>query len=191
MKDSIELDQEPTTIWLKKGTKRLLDELGARRDTYDDIIQRLIGQSRHKESGIEAENRLIIGDERTQKSSILLDNGRIDYVYTVPQKPIRPDFRFRISYLKVLRRGKEYRPHENYRKEGSKDMKASIGELAKDYLRIVEQVIRTTVDQRFRIDEKRILDLDWWKRKLNIIGLPDTVFEEDIKLELLKLGVHP
>lgn len=191
MKDSIELDQEPTTIWVKKGTKRMLDELGARRDTYDDIIQRLIGQSRHKESGIEAENRLIIGDERTQKSSILLDDCRIDYMYTVPQKPIRPDFRFRISYLKVIRRGKEYRHHENYRNEGSKGMKASIGGLAKDYLRVVEQAIRTTVDQRFRIDEKRILDLDWWKRKLNIIGLPDTVFEEDIKLELIKLGVHP
>lgn len=47
MKDSIELDQEPTTIWLKKGTKRLLDELGARRDTYDDIIRRLIRNKRH------------------------------------------------------------------------------------------------------------------------------------------------
>ena len=189
MKESIELNQEPTTIWIKKGTKRMLDEMGGRKDTYDDILRRLIEQSGH---GIEAKagNRILISKEKTQQSSLLLDDGRIDYVYTVPEKPIRPEFRFRISYLKIVYKGKEYRLHENYR-EGGKDTKASIGGLAKDYLRVVEQVIRTTVDSLFKIDGKRILDLEWWKRKLDILGLPAGIFEEDIKLELLKLGVHP
>ena len=47
MKESIELNQEPTTIWIKKGTKRMLDEMGERKDTYDDILRRLIEQSGH------------------------------------------------------------------------------------------------------------------------------------------------
>lgn len=42
IKEPIELKLSSTNISIKRGTKKLLDELGTRKDSYYDIIRRLI-----------------------------------------------------------------------------------------------------------------------------------------------------
>ncbi|MFH1440101.1 MAG: PEP-utilizing enzyme [Candidatus Woesearchaeota archaeon] len=41
-----EKENKPTTLWIKQQTKELLDKFGNKGETYDDIINRLISQSK-------------------------------------------------------------------------------------------------------------------------------------------------
>lgn len=180
MKDAVELQLQPTTLWVKKGTKDLLDEFGERKDTYDDIIKKLVTLARQYQE-VAAENRLTISDEKKRASVSLFGDSRIEYVYAVPPVPIPAEFRFRITYTKIVNKGVERKVSEQY---------ADAKTMAKEYLGILADIIKTHVDPLFRIQEKHIWDLAWWKRKLHNLGL-DRAYEHDVEFELIKLGIHP
>ncbi|MFH1175052.1 MAG: hypothetical protein V1725_08030 [archaeon] len=184
MKKPLVLKEEPTTIRLKKGTKQLLESLGDRNDSFDDIIRKLIRQVQHQTNNEapEIENRLKISHKDTTSSSLLIDGGRIDFAYSVPRPPLDPDFRLRVTCTKLVYKGKERKIYEEYT-----DRKI----MAEHYLRIIEQIIHQHIDPLFKIDEKHVLDLDWWKRQFKNLGFPDRAYETDVEFELIKLGVHP
>jgi len=188
--EQIEFKLAPTTISIKRGTKKELDKIALRRDSYDDVIRRLIKISELYEKIPEKYtkdiNRFMILNEEDRASTMLLDDeGMIEFCYKVPILPIRADFRFMITYTKVVYKNKERKIYEIYRGKTEKDRR----EVAKDYLRIVEKVIRQTIDPLFVIIEKHILDLDWWERQFRNLGLPHGAFKADIEFELLKLGI--
>ncbi len=180
MKDAVELQMQPTTLWIKKGTKDLLDEFGERKDTYDDIIKKLVTLARQYRE-VATENRLTISDEKKRASVSVFGDSKIEYVYAVPPSQIPMEFQFRIAYTKVIYKGGERKLTEKY---------ADAKTMAKEYLNILADIIRAHVDPLFRIQEKHVLDLGWWKRKLHNLGL-DRAYEHDVEFELIKLGIHP
>lgn len=194
MKDeqSIELKQYPTTILVKKGTKKMLDAFGERRDSYDDILRKLMNENEQlklalagsqKNEEANGENRLKISHANIRKSKFILGNkSSIDFSYNVPQKPLDNDFRFNITYIKVEFNSKEFKPNENY---GGKI------EMADHYLRIIEQLIKQHIDHLFKINSKHLFDLDWWERMFKNLGLSRDAYKTDIEMELIKRGVMP
>jgi len=178
----IELKQEPTTIWIKKGTKKMLDSIGERRDTYDDIITRLINENEN------LKQELGVSKPKTRSSTITLkkedDIGerKIDFIYHVPARPLDKEFRLKITYTKVMYNNKEIKIYKEYA-----DRKVR----AKDYLSIVEKIIHKHISELFKINQKHILDLDWWKRMFKNIGLSEKSYESDIVHELIKMGIVP
>ena len=79
----IELKQTNTTIAIKRGTKVMLDNLGSRSDTYDEIIRKLIRAYSYQEEESsrkgyqisEPKNRIQVSYEPVKKSIIYLNNG--------------------------------------------------------------------------------------------------------------------
>jgi len=195
MNTTIELKQSPTTIWIKKGTKNMLDSLGERKDTYDDIIRSLIKESENLKRQLElykpkSENRIKISSKNLRKSRLAINKGEyIDFLYNMPKHPVDQDFRFKIHYTKVVQNNKEIKVHKKTN-IFDKSHKDNI-EMAKDYLKIVEKIIRQHIDPMFKIDNKRMLDLEWWKRMFKNLGLSNKAYEEDIEFELIKLGIMP
>ncbi|MDP2749342.1 MAG: hypothetical protein Q8O89_00745 [Nanoarchaeota archaeon] len=188
---SIELKQYPTTILIKKGTKKMLDAFGERRDSYDDIVRKLMkeneqlkyalaGYRENKE--VNNENRLKISHSNTRKSKFTLRQGYIDFTYDAPQMPLDKDFRFNITCTKMVLNNKELKQNENY------DSKI---EMAKNHLRIIEKLIKLHIDPLFKINTKHIFDLDWWERMFNNLGLSKESYKCDIELELIKRGIMP
>lgn len=185
----VELKQSPTTIWIKKGTKTLLDSLGERKDTYDDIIRALVKKvealKKEKELNQQcvSENTLKISNKNTRKSNFRFENGFIEYTYNVPQLPLSEDFSFNVYYARIVFKSNEQILN-------TKEYKDSLGR-AKDYLRIIEQIIKQHIDPLFNIDEKHMFDFSWWERMFKNLGLPHESYKEDIEFGLIKLGFAP
>jgi len=170
VKPIIELKQEPTTIWIKKGTKQMLDALGGRKDSYDDIIRRLIQQIHNQETTTRPDNYIQISNDQSTHSSIIIENKKIEFKYNIPKKPLSESFKLSITETNI----QEYTDKK---------------EMAEDYLRIIEKIIKQHLDPVFKIDKKHILDLDWWERMFTTVGLTKYSFEQDIQMELLKMGI--
>lgn len=188
LKELIEFKLGPTTIQIRRGTKQILDTLGQRRDSYDDIIKKLIKDSdeladlKEKMEKTRPLNRISVTNADISSSILHIEGGSIEFSYFRPVLPMDFDFRLRINYSKIVYNKREYRPFDDY-----KDLKG----MAEDYLRIIELIIRKHIDSNFRIDKKHLFDFDWWKRKLDNMGFPQLVFSEDIELELVKKGIVP
>ncbi len=196
MKKTIELKQTPTTVWIKKGTKELLDSLGSRKDTYDDIIRRLVKENEAMKQALQDmqkdigetenqvnRNRIKISRNKTRHSEFVVSNTeRIEYTYEQPPSPLDEDYRLDIIYTKVIFKNKALNRGEDYKDHI---------EMTKDYLRIVEHIIKLHIDPLFKIDEKHMFDLSWWKRMFENSGLSHTAYQSDIELALIKRGIVP
>jgi hypothetical protein len=184
----VELKQSPTTIWLKKGTKNLLDSLGQRKDTYDDIIRALVRENQRLKKQLDSlepapKNRLKISSQNIKKGRLQIEKGHyIEYVYNLPKLPFDDGFAFDVNYTKVVCNFIEVPKYEKY---------SNAYEMAKDYLKIIEQIIKQNMDPLFKIELKMMLDLEWWKRMFKNLGLPENSFNEDIRQGLIKLGFAP
>jgi hypothetical protein len=184
----VELKQSLTTIAIKRGTKKLLDDIGEKRDSYDDIITKLIAERNalaHNINTEESINRIQISTIETRTATYYNkeDDEKIVFNYNLPKKPLVTNpstFRFMITYFEITYKGKSESILQEYQTNRAKK--------AETYLRIVELVIKQTINPLFKIDKRHILDLDWWERKFKSLGIPESSFEYDIKFELLKLG---
>ena len=56
---------------------------------------------------------------------------------------------------------------------------------------IIEKILKQHIDPLFKIDNKHMLDLEWWKRMFKNLGLSSMSFQEDIEFELTKMGIMP
>jgi len=180
---TIELKQSNTTISIKRGTKAMLDELAARRDSYDDVIKSLIRKVKQEEPKPDASptNVLKISQQNQRKSALRVSNSeRIEFVYQAPKLPLDKDYRFMVTYTKVIYKNKE-----------AKGYYKNTIEMAYDYLRIIEMIIQKNIDPMFRIDKKHLLDLNWWRRMFTNLGLSYETYKNDIEYELIKRGVVP
>ena len=181
---SIELRRGSTTIGVKRDTKKLLDSVGIRGDSYDDIIRRLIREHGRYLALIKESppfNKVRISSVNTKESVLLLDGEKLHYVFNVPATSSNEDYRMDIFITKtVLASGEAFGPDQK---------RADSLHRAKSYLRIVEQILQHYFDPLFRIDEKRVWDLSWWERKFNNLGL--TSYGTDIEEKLLQYGVFP
>jgi hypothetical protein len=182
--ESVELRLSNTNISLKRGTKKLLDELGTRKDSYDDIIRKLIKENQRLKSLVEQEslniNKLKISKVETKETSITLPNWKIFFQHDIPQKPLG-EFRFNIIYTKILTKKGEM-PLTNF---------GDALHMAESYLRIYEKLVRTYIDPLFKISKRHVFDLEWWKRKLLNLGFSNKTYKEDIENKLIQLGVLP
>ncbi|MBI5390273.1 hypothetical protein HZB02_02190 [Candidatus Woesearchaeota archaeon] len=198
----LELKQMRTTLWIKKGTKKKLDEIGERKDTYDDILLKLLRENTAlKQTVIQLEtqrktltsdayivhkplNRLTLSEKNEKIATLLVPKGttslEFTFSYQVPTLPLSPDYRFGITILSEKSGGKEVL-----------DAGSRATEKAKTYMHMIEKIIRLHVNDLFILDEKHILDPDWWKRKLTNLGFSELTYEEDIEREWIKMGIIP
>lgn len=182
---SIELKLRPTSITIKKGTKDLLDLLGTKNESYDDVIRRLVRELHDYEGQLKKLpaknlNKAYFSTLKRKSSSLPLDTKKIFFEHNIPQKPL-DYFRFDIYYTKIV--------IEN--SETAIDRYANPLEMAEDYLHIYEKLLKTYIDPLFKVDSRRLLSLEWWKQKIISLGLSIDTYESDIEEKLIHLGVLP
>lgn len=180
--DSVELRLSPTSITVKRGTKRLLDSLGSKRESYDEIIRRLVRENKQLRSQLPepvVANRLKISSYKRKSLSQSFGDRKLFFEFTVPGKDLL-DFRFDIHYTKVI--GGESAALDRY---------AAPLEMAKDYLSIIERLLKAYIDPLFRVDQRRLLDLDWWRQRLRGLGFSEETYRVDIEEKLIHMGVLP
>lgn len=183
------INEEPlklrqTTITVKYGTKRELDNLASRRDSYDDVIRKLIRENHELNEqlkGIKTNfpNKMYFSSIKRKTNSINIGNKKIFFEHNIPKKPLSY-FRFDITYKKII----------------ISDTEVNLStyglplEMAEDYLLIYEKLLKSYIDPLFKLDKNRkLFDLDWWERKLKVVGLSYETFVSDIKEKLISFGV--
>jgi len=187
--NQIDLRQKPTTIWIKKGTKDELDSHGSRKDSYDDIIKNLLIQNNQLKQKLEqlensipkAKNVLEIRENIQREMTLTLGkNTFLVFTYNSAPKIIDKNYRMGINISCIQKGNKKIKPKNYY---------SSNTEKLKDYLKAVEAVIKTQINPLFKIEEKKLLDIQEWKRLLKNNGLSERTFNDDIKEEFIKSGL--
>jgi hypothetical protein len=186
---NISLKLRSTTITLKAGTKKELDALALKKESYDDVIRKLIRENYElnqqlKEFSkhiIKSPNKLYFSSIKTKNSSYNIGNKKIFFRFNIPKKPLEY-FRFNITYEAIIFNDIEIKNLYNYDKPL---------EMMRDYLRIYENLIQSYIDPLFKIDQRKILDLAWWEEKFKSLGFSNDTFTSDIKEKLLNFGVLP
>lgn len=189
---TINLKERTVNVALKANTKKELDAIGAKKDSYDDIIRKLIRKYYQKVATEinEDMNRIILRKKPKRKiNSIKIDEIIIKYSFNIPQKNQLQEYEFNIKYENVRRNNKET----------NIDYTQSPIEKILDYARIIEKIIQGHIDPLFKLerinfekyDEKTfrsLFDLNWWERKFEIAGLSKNTFREDIKEKFIEFG---
>lgn len=187
--EPIDLRQKPTTIWIKKGTKDELDSYGSRKDSYDDIIKKLLIENSQLKQKMEqlqqslpkAKNILSITENKRMEMTISLgDSLFLTFSYAPPPQIIDESYRINIHFNYIQARSKKIKPGDYYKNPS---------ERLKHYLRSVEAVIKTQINPLFKIDEERLFDIQEWKRLFANNGLSNTAFKSDIVDEFIKSGM--
>jgi len=187
MKSTITLKLRGTTIALKKGTKDLLDSLGSKKESYDEIIRKIIRENHdlnktlEKLAPKESPNKLFISQLKRKSLSENINNKKIFFSYNVPKKPLKY-FKFNIIYKKIITENIETKSVDNY---------STPLEMAEDYLKIYEKLIKAEIDPLFKMDLRRKLDLNWWEQKIIFMGLSRDTYKSDIEEKLIHFGVLP
>jgi predicted CopG family antitoxin len=193
MKEFIELKRRTINIALKADTKKELDKLSSsRRDSYDDIIRRLI-RKHNQHANIEMntnQNKIILLNKlKRREGTIKIDEIKIKYSFNIPQKEGLSNYTFDIHYIEVLKNNKLV----------SKEYTQSSLKRVQDYAKIIEKTIQTYIDPIFKLEKinfekydeetyRNIFNLDWWERKFKNAGLNYECFKQDIKEKFIKLG---
>lgn len=187
MKSTITLKLRDTTIALKKGTKDLLDSLGSKKESYDEIIRKLIRENYDLNTTLEKlapkepSNKLFISQLKRKSSSENIKNKKIFFSYNLPKKPLKY-FRFNIIYSKIIIENIETKSVDDY---------AIPLEMAEDYLKIYEKLLKAEIDPLFKMDLRRKLDLNWWKQKIISLGLSRDAYKSDVEEKLIHFGILP
>lgn len=185
IRNSINLKERNINVAIKADTKDALDKLGSRRDSYDDIIRKIIRVYYQKQDLEEHNKNLIkVTDAfKRKKATIGFGDVEIEYSFNIPRFKELSDYDFNIHYYKVLVKDKEVSDIYDY--------SDSPEELAKDYLKIIERIIQLYIDPIFKIrrNNRNLLDLSWWERKFNSLGLSYDTFKKDVKDRLVHFGV--
>ncbi len=180
----INLKERRINVVLKYNTKKELDKLSfSRRDSYDDIIRRLIIEhyqhSTNNHNG--GMNKISFSSKLKRKTSSLeLDGLKIDYSFNLPSKNGLENYTFDIRY-KILSSNK-LTPLKNIL----------------IYVKLIEKIIQTYIDPLFKLEKihfannkeayKNILDLSWWERNFKNSGLSYETYKKDIKEKFIELG---
>ena len=183
MKDDFDLKHRKINIVLNASTKQELDELGSRRDSYDDIIRKLIRQYYLNQGKTTAPaNYLKITEHKRKKAAISFGKVKISYSFNIPQNYQERGYFFDITYTKIVKDGEALNFNNKY---------APPKEMALNYLKIVERIVQKYVDPLFRINKqnRNVFDLSWWQRKFNNLNLTDELFKRDIEDKLINFGV--
>ena len=164
--EKTDLRQKPTTVWIKKGTKDELDSYGSRKDSYDDIIKKLLIENNQlsqrleqlQQSMPEVRNILSITEDKRKEMTLALENNAF-LVFSYSRPPPIIDERYRINlHLNYIQIGtKKIKPRSYYK---------SSTERLKHYLRSVEAIIKAQINPVFNIDEDRLLDIHCIYQKL-------------------------
>ena len=186
----LELSTSKTTISIQRGTKKILDDLGMRNESYDDIIRRILKEKNKLEEELQnlsknqpqLLNKIRIKNLEIKEGTYAGEEYKIFYQYNLPQKPLN-EFHFNIIIKKIIKGRKEIKIKNLDEKEKK--------ELAKTYLKLYAKLIKTYIDKLFRLQERQLFNLEWWKRKLLSTGLVEETYKKDIEEKLLELGVKP
>jgi len=185
----MDLRQQPTTIWVKKGTKDELDSYGARKDSYDDIIKKIVIENNQLKQRLEqlqsvipeAKNRLAIREGGRKEMSLTLDkNSYLIFSFIPPPSIIDEDYRMGIHIAYIQKDNKKIKPKDYYKEDVTK---------LKHYLRAAEAIIKSQINPLFKIEEERLLDIQEWKRLFRNNGLSENSLKNDIRDEFIKSGL--
>ena len=185
MDETFDLKQRTINLAVKAYTKKELDKIGSRKDSYDDIIRLLIKEHYANEilnKDSQERNQISISEYEQKDSSVKLDSKTIYFKFNMPSTPISWHYSFDVFYTKIIKEGKECGPTERY---------AEPKEMATDYLRVVEKLIQSYIDPLFKIrkQNRSLFDLDWWERNFRNLNLSYESFNRDIKERLLSFGI--
>jgi hypothetical protein len=157
-----------------------LDSLGTRQDSYDDIIRKLIKENKEFRKEFskfpEQLNKITLLNLKRKKSAFNFNDYKIFFDYNLPQKPL-DGFYFDIQ---ITKNG-----------ESLKEMLDDPIYFAKIYFKILEKLLRQHIDPLFKLNEKKILNLEWWKQKLSNLGFSTETYKRDIEDKLIEFGVTP
>ncbi len=181
----IELKLSTTTIGIKRGTKKKLDSLGSRKETYDDIIRKIIHDNRIlrdeidrcKPENIELKNRIVFRDFKRKNSSFSYRGILIHYSYNIPNKPLI-GFSFDVHI-------------KNLHELELTNVKSKYPPALKLYLYIYGKLLRQYIDPLFKVNTNRLLDLTWWNTQLDNLGFNQDTYRSDIEDKLIDFGVMP
>lgn len=177
------LNLSQTTITIKRGTKTLLDSLGTRQDSYDDIIRKLINENKEFRNELskfpEQLNKITISNLKRKKSTFSFEDYKIFFEYNLPVKPL-DGFYFDIQITKITKN-----------EESSKEIFNDPIHFAKAYFEILGKLLKQHIDPLFKLNEKKILNLEWWKQKLHNLGFTKETYTRDIENKLIEFGVTP
>lgn len=184
-KESIELKLSNTTITIKRGIKKQLDDLGRRKESYNDIIRKLISDNKiliNKLNKIKSNdtlpvNKLTLRDLKRKKSYFNYKGEIIRYSYNMPNRPLS-GFIFDIHI-------------DDYKKVELIKSDTNYPTIFYLYLLIVEKLLRQYIDPLFKINKKRLLDLVWWQNQLVNLGFDEETYQDDIENKLTEFGVMP
>lgn len=187
--NQIDLRQRPTTIWIKKGTKDELDSHGSRKDSYDEIIKKVLIENSQLKQKLEqleesipkAKNILSVRDNKREERTLTLDhNTYLCFSYSSPPKIIDENYRMNINLNYIQKGGKKIKPKDFF--------KDNVGKL-KNYLRAVESLIKSRINPLFGIEDDKLLDIQEWKRLFKNNGISQKTLKYDIEEEFLKAGM--
>lgn len=178
-----DINKIKTTVTLKLGTKNRLLDIAKKGESFDDVINRLIGSNEMNESIIAEyelimnENSLAIGNKISVDpinrgvNSIRYGEGIIvKFSYNKPGDIIDNDYCLEAVIEDVY----------------SNDM--NMEELLSDkedrimiYFRMIEKIINIHFDPSYSIPgNKNLLDTHYWRKVWNRVNLNDHSFDHDI-----------
>lgn len=184
MDELIKLKERIINVALKADTKKELDKIGSKRDSYDDVIRKLIHiyyQQASKQLDEDRNRILLIKKLKRKESTISVNGVKVKYTHNIPSNEGLTNYTFDIECPKL------------FKKENKliliKQTNLAIGKIL-IYTKIIEKIIQTHIDPLFRLEKnnRNRLNLTWWDRKLKNLGLSHDTFKRDIEEKFILLG---
>jgi hypothetical protein len=182
-----ELDKIKSTITISLGTKNRLRDLKGS-ESYEDFINHLIRLRNDLAHGKEislSKNRIELSKTKRKKAIYSFNTFKVVFTYNTYNNS--SNFIFDPAIEKISYKGKEI--SKDYVLDG---LSAELTNKTRSenecmiYFKLLEKAIQEEIDPMFK-HKGRIEDYYLWKKEINNLNLPKSVYEEDIIEKLNEL----